>query len=166
MPRSFCSGRRRHQVTSEAPIAYRRDSRLENDPLPPNARFATSRRLDTTEDAGVRAAASPSYDGHDGRGGLDARDLSTAASLSYDAQNRKLDVRSDPKPRLSEHKPARCSNVGSNFALRRRGRAPRFLCKTRCHIETRPRVLSCSLRRHTLRSTCVRSLLPIPCHLD
>ena len=140
--------------------------RLENDPRPSDVRFTTSRRLDTTEDAGVCAITSPSYDGHDGRGGLDARDPSTAASPSYDARNRKVDVRSDRKPRLSEHKPARCSNVGSNFALRRRGRAPRFLCKTRCRIETRPRVLSCSLRRHTLRSTCVRSLLPIPYHLD
>ena len=57
----------RGPVTSEAPVAYLR--RLENDPRPSDVRFTTSRRLDTTEDAGVRAIASPSYDGHDGRGG-------------------------------------------------------------------------------------------------
>ncbi len=76
------------------------------------------------------------------------------ASWTYEAS-------SDTKPRLSEHEPARFPNVGSKFALGCRGRALCFLCETRRRIETRPRVLSCSLRRHVPpRSTCVRSLLP------
>ncbi len=78
------------------------------------------------------------------------------ASWTYEAS-------SDQKPRLSKHEPARFPNVGSKFALGCAAVRSAFYFETQRRIETRPWMLSCSLRRHAPRSTCVRSLLPIPC---